>query len=51
MFNFPAVDRVTGHVRGCAREQACLKSESMWTCKYGSPLHPIPTVTVNIAPT
>ena len=34
--NFPpATDTVTGYVRGCAREQACLKLESMWTRKYG----------------
>ena len=31
----PATDTVTGHARGCAREQACPKLESMWTRKYG----------------
>ena len=30
-----ATDTVTGHIRGCAREQACPKLESMWTRKYG----------------
>ena len=32
----PALDIVTGHARGCAREQACSKRESMWTRKYVS---------------
>ena len=37
MYMFPAADRVTGHARGCAREQACPKLQSMWTRKYGFP--------------
>ena len=34
MIASPATDTVTGHARGCAREQACPKHESMWTRKY-----------------
>ena len=33
----PAVDRVTGHARGCAREWACPKLQSKWTGKFGFP--------------
>ena len=32
----PAMDIVTGNARGCAREQACLKLDSMWTRKQVS---------------
>ena len=28
-----AADRVTGHARGCAREQVCPKPEGVWTGK------------------
>ena len=34
----PETDTVTGHARGCAREQACPKLEIIWTRKYGFPL-------------
>ena len=37
---FVATDRVTGHARGCAREWACPKLQSMWTRKYGFPFSP-----------
>ena len=39
MFFPPAADRVTGHARGCAREWACPKLQSMWTRKYGFTVH------------
>ena len=34
----PAVDRVTGHTKGCARERACPKVECMWTPKQSFPV-------------
>ena len=34
---FTAADSVTGHARGCAREWACPKLQSMWTRKYSFP--------------